>query len=134
MQGIATSRSARCRISPLDRLSPIKEVAQIGAAIGREFTYRLLAAIAPLSSIALQSALERLTLAGLIFSRGEPPDSTYTFKHALLQDAREAESSHDPCRCSQSCTRLGCSSSTCSSRRAGWKPRICFFAINSASP
>ena len=74
----------------LDRLSPIKEVAQIGAAIGREFTYRLLAAIAPISSIALQSALEQLTLAGLIFSRGEPPDSTYTFKHALLQDAAYA--------------------------------------------
>ena len=74
----------------LDRLSPIKEVAQIGAAIGREFTYRLLAAITPISSIALQSALEQLTLAGLIFSRGEPPDSTYTFKHALLQDAAYA--------------------------------------------
>ena len=50
----------------------------------------MLAAIAPLSSIALQSALEQLTLAGLIFSRGEPPDSTYTFKHALLQDAAYA--------------------------------------------
>src|SRR5262249_35146734 len=74
----------------LDRLSPIKEVAQIGAAIGREFTYRLLAAVAPISGIALQSALEQLTRAGLIFSRGEPPDSTYIFKHALLQDAAYA--------------------------------------------
>src|SRR5262249_58124577 len=54
--------------------------------------------------------------------------------HPAWDSRREAESSQDPCRCSQSCTRLGCSSSTCSSRRAGWKPRICFFATNSASP
>src|SRR6266508_4001850 len=74
----------------LDRLSPIKEVAQIGAAIGREFTYRLLAAVAPISGIALQSALAQLTHAGLIFSRGEPPDSSYIFKHVLLQDAAYA--------------------------------------------
>src|SRR5262249_52400501 len=74
----------------LDRLSAIKEVAQIGAAIGREFTYRLLAAVAPISGNALQSALEQLTRAGLIFGRGEPPDSTYIFKHALLQDAAYA--------------------------------------------
>ena len=74
----------------LDRLNAIKEIAQIGAAIGREFTYRLLAAVAPISGIALQSALEQLTRAGLIFERGEPPDSTYTFKHALLQEAAYA--------------------------------------------
>src|SRR6266576_2354434 len=74
----------------LDRLSAIKEVAQIGAAIGREFTYRLLAAVVPISGNALQSALEQLTRAGLIFGRGAPPDSTYTFKHALLQDAAYA--------------------------------------------
>jgi class 3 adenylate cyclase/predicted ATPase len=74
----------------LDRLSAVKEVAQIGAAIGREFTYRLLAAVAPISGIALQSALEQLTRAGLIFSHGQPPDSTYIFKHALLQDAAYA--------------------------------------------
>jgi predicted ATPase len=74
----------------LDRLSTIKEVAQIGAAIGREFTYRLLAAVAPIAGNALQSALDQLTRAGLIFCRGEPPDSTYIFKHALLQDAAYA--------------------------------------------
>jgi class 3 adenylate cyclase/predicted ATPase len=74
----------------LDRLSPIKEIAQIGAVIGREFTHRLLAAVAPISGIALQSALDQLMRAGLIFSHGEPPDSTYTFKHALLQDAAYA--------------------------------------------
>jgi predicted ATPase/class 3 adenylate cyclase len=71
----------------LDPLGAIKEVAQIGAAIGREFTYRLIAAVAPISGIELKSALKQLTRAGLIFGRGEPPDSTYIFKHALLQDA-----------------------------------------------
>jgi class 3 adenylate cyclase/predicted ATPase len=74
----------------LDRLSPIKEIAQISAAIGREFTYRLLAAVAPISGNALQSALGQLARAGLIFGRGEPPDSTYIFKHALLQEAAYA--------------------------------------------
>ena len=71
----------------LDRLNAIKEIAQIGAAIGREFTYRLVAAVAPISGFTLQTALEQLTRAGLIFSSGEPPDCTYTFKHALLQEA-----------------------------------------------
>ena len=71
----------------LDRLNAVKEIAQIGAAIGREFTYRLVAAVAPISGVALQTALEQLSRAGLIFCRGEPPDCTYTFKHALLQGA-----------------------------------------------
>ena len=74
----------------LDRLSTVKEVAQISAGIGREFTYRLLAAVAAISGTALQLALEQLTRAGLIFCRGEPPDATYIFKHALLQDAAYA--------------------------------------------
>jgi DNA-binding response OmpR family regulator/class 3 adenylate cyclase/predicted ATPase len=71
----------------LDRLGPVKEIAQIGAAIGREFSYRLLAAIAPLSGPPLQAALAQLAAPELIFVRGEPPDSTYVFKHALVQDA-----------------------------------------------
>jgi len=71
----------------LDRLNAVKEIAQIGAAIGREFTYRLVSAVAPLSGTPLQDALEQLSRAGLIFSLGEPPDCTYTFKHALLQEA-----------------------------------------------
>jgi class 3 adenylate cyclase/predicted ATPase len=71
----------------LDRLAPIKEVAQIGAAIGREFPYRLLAALTPMSASSLDSALAQLTAADLIYSRGQPPDSTYVFKHALVQDA-----------------------------------------------
>jgi predicted ATPase len=71
----------------LDRLGPAKEIAQIGAAIGREFSYRLLAAVAPVSGPALHAALAQLAAPELIFVRGEPPDSTYVFKHALVQDA-----------------------------------------------
>jgi predicted ATPase/DNA-binding response OmpR family regulator/class 3 adenylate cyclase len=71
----------------LDRLGPVKEIAQIGAAIGREFSYRLLAAVAPISGPPLQAALAQLAAPELIFARGEPPDSTYVFRHALVQDA-----------------------------------------------
>jgi predicted ATPase len=74
----------------LDRLGPIKEIAQIGAAIGREFSYRLLAAVAPGGSLRLNTALAQLSARELIFVRGEPPDSTYIFKHALVQDAAYA--------------------------------------------
>jgi class 3 adenylate cyclase/predicted ATPase len=71
----------------LDRLGPAKEVAQIGAAIGREFSHALLAAVAHKSEADLGSALERLVTAGLLFRQGVPPHATYLFKHALLQDA-----------------------------------------------
>ncbi len=71
----------------LDRHAPIKEIAQIGAVLGREFSYRLLAAVAPTSTAFLQAALTQLTAAELIFERGQRPDSIYTFKHALVQDA-----------------------------------------------
>ncbi len=71
----------------LDRLQPVKEVAQTAACIGRDFDYRLLKAISPLDDSALQDALERLTNAELIFRRGVPPDATYIFKHALVRDA-----------------------------------------------
>jgi predicted ATPase len=71
----------------LDRLQPVKEVAQTAACIGRDFDYRLLKAVSPLDDAALQDALERLTRAELIFRRGVPPDSTYIFKHALVRDA-----------------------------------------------
>src|SRR5262249_12556519 len=74
----------------LDRLIAIQPVSQSGAAFGPEFTYRRPAAVPPISGNALQSALEQLPRAGLIFGRGEPPDSTYIFKHALLQDAAYA--------------------------------------------
>jgi class 3 adenylate cyclase/predicted ATPase len=72
----------------LDRIGPIgKEVAQVGAAIGREFSYDLLAAIAHRSDRELRGALDRLIGAGLVFRRGEPPDANFLFKHALVQDA-----------------------------------------------
>ncbi|MFO0613391.1 MAG: adenylate/guanylate cyclase domain-containing protein [Polyangiaceae bacterium] len=71
----------------LDRLDGCKEIAQIGACIGREFSYRLMAKVAPLAGDDLSEALERLTEAGLVTRRNEPPAATYTFKHALVQDA-----------------------------------------------
>ena len=71
----------------LDRLAPIREVAQIGACIGREFSYELLAAISPLKGAKLDDALEQLSSTGLLFRRGTPPQALYTFKHALVQDA-----------------------------------------------
>ena len=71
----------------LDRLGPAKEVAQIGAAIGREFSHALLASVARKPEAELQSALDRLIAAGLLFRQGAPPHATYLFKHALVQDA-----------------------------------------------
>jgi len=71
----------------LDRLAPVRLVAQIGAAIGREFSYELLRAVARLSEDELQTALGRLVASELVFQRGSPPDAVYAFKHALVQDA-----------------------------------------------
>jgi len=71
----------------LDRLAPVKEVAQIGAVIGRDFSHELLATITPLGAHTLRAALAQLLAAELVFRRGVPPDVTYTFKHALVQDA-----------------------------------------------
>ena len=71
----------------LDRLAPAKEVAQIGAAIGREFSHRLLAEVSPAHVNKLNDALGQLVESDLIFRRGKPPDATYVFKHALVQDA-----------------------------------------------
>ena len=71
----------------LDRFMAVKEIAQIGAAIGREFSYELIAAVAPMSQPQLDSALAQLTDSGLAFRRGAPPEATYAFKHALVQDA-----------------------------------------------
>ena len=70
----------------LDRLAPVKETAQVAAAIGREFSYRLLEAVSPIQGPALQDALAQLMAAELIHGRGAPPDATYVFKHALVQD------------------------------------------------
>jgi class 3 adenylate cyclase/tetratricopeptide (TPR) repeat protein len=71
----------------LDRFMPVKEIAQIGAAIGRTFDYELIAAVAPIPQAQLDDALLQLSESGLAFRRGTPPDAIYTFKHALVQDA-----------------------------------------------
>ena len=71
----------------LDRLGPAKEVAQIGAAIGREFSHGLISAVTRKPEAELGSALNRLVQAGLVFRQGVPPHATYLFKHALVQDA-----------------------------------------------
>ena len=71
----------------LDRLGSAKEVAQIGAVIGREFPHALIAAVARKAELELRSALDRLIEAGLLFSQGVPPHANYLFKHALVQDA-----------------------------------------------
>jgi predicted ATPase len=71
----------------LDRLGPAKEVAQIGAAIGREFSHSLLVAVVRKPEVELNSALDRLIAAGLLFRQGVPPNATYLFKHVMVQDA-----------------------------------------------
>ena len=71
----------------LDRLGSAKEVAQIGAVIGRQFSHALLAAVMPKAEVELGSALDRLIQSGLLFRQGVPPHATYLFKHALVQDA-----------------------------------------------
>jgi predicted ATPase len=71
----------------LDRLGPAKEVAQIGAAIGREFSHSLLVAVGNKPETDLGSALDRLIAAGLLFRNGVPPHASYLFNHALVQDS-----------------------------------------------
>ncbi|WP_247517018.1 adenylate/guanylate cyclase domain-containing protein [Bradyrhizobium sp. 190] len=71
----------------LDRLGPAKEVAQIGAAIGREFSHALVAAVVCKPEPELGASLDRLIRAGLLFRKGMPPHAIYLFKHALVQDA-----------------------------------------------
>lgn len=72
----------------LDRLGlAVKEIAQVGAAIGREFAYERLAAVTDRTDAELEAGLHQLVTAGLMFRRGTPPQAFYTFKHALVQDA-----------------------------------------------
>jgi class 3 adenylate cyclase/predicted ATPase len=71
----------------LDRLGPAREVAQIGAVIGRDFSYALLRAVAERDDTALQAALDLLAEADVLLVQGLPPDADYRFKHALIQDA-----------------------------------------------
>jgi class 3 adenylate cyclase/tetratricopeptide (TPR) repeat protein len=74
-------------LARLDRLAPVREVAQIAAALGRQFSHELISAVASMPQQKLDDALSQLVQAELIFQRGEPPESEYTFKHALVQDA-----------------------------------------------
>ena len=84
----------------LDRLGSAKEVAQIGAAIGREFSHDLLAAVVrkPEAEADVGAALDRLIAAGLLFRQGVPPHATYFFKHALVQDAAYGRLLREPRR------------------------------------
>jgi predicted ATPase len=91
----------------LDRLGPAREVAQIGAVVGRDFSYGLLHAVALMEDKPLQAALERLAEADILLVQGLPPESDYRFKHALIQDAayenllksRAAAIAPPRCRC-----------------------------------
>ncbi len=74
-------------LARLDRLAPVREVAQTGAALGRQFSHELIGAVAPMPQPQLDDALAQLVGAELIYRRGLPPDAECTFKHALVQDA-----------------------------------------------
>src|SRR5262249_57106850 len=74
----------------LDQLNTAKEVAQLGAVLGREFAYELLQAITPQDEETLQAGLAQLVGAELLYQRGRPPRARYIFKHALIQDAAYA--------------------------------------------
>ncbi len=71
----------------LDRLAPVRKSAEIGAAIGREFSHELIAAVSNLSEKELREALDQLVASELVYRRGTPPDAVYTFKHVLVQEA-----------------------------------------------
>jgi len=74
-------------IGRLGRRKQVRELAQVGACIGREFSHELLAAVSPYKGAEFEEELQRLTRTGLVFRRGVGTDATYTFKHALVQDA-----------------------------------------------
>ena len=78
--------STNSLMARLDRLAPVKEIGQIGAAIGREFSYSLLRALVGRDETALKDALAQLEDAELVFRRGDPPEAIYSFKHALVQE------------------------------------------------
>ena len=71
----------------LDRQGLGKPVAQLGATLGREFSYEVLRAVAPLDEVTLQQGLEQLVHAEILYQRGLPPQAQYFFKHALIQEA-----------------------------------------------
>jgi predicted ATPase len=71
----------------LDRMAPVKEIAQLGATLGRKFSYEVLHVVSPLDETTLQQGLRQLVEAELLYQRGLPPQAKYIFKHALIQDA-----------------------------------------------
>src|SRR5207248_6367479 len=70
----------------LDRLATVKSLAQLGATLGREFSYALLQAVSPWDESTLQRGLHQLVAAEFLYQQGLPPQATYVFKHALIQD------------------------------------------------
>src|SRR3974390_877641 len=82
----------------LDRLGPAKEVAQIGAALGREFSHALLAAVVREPEADVGLALDRLVQSGLLLQQGVAPDATYSFKHVLVRDAAYSTLLREPRR------------------------------------
>src|SRR4029453_14731227 len=71
----------------LDRLATVKSLAQLGATLGREFSYELLQAVAPWDEGSLRRGLQQLVTAEFLYQQGLPPQATYVFKHALIQEA-----------------------------------------------
>ena len=71
----------------LDRLAAVKSLAQLGATLGREFAYALLHAVSPWDEETLRRGLHQLVEAEFLYQQGLPPQATYTFKHALIQEA-----------------------------------------------
>lgn len=78
----------------LDRMGPFKRIAQIGATIGREFSYETLHAVADTPAEQIEAALDHLEAAGLVIRRGDPPDALYAFKHVMIQNAAHASLLH----------------------------------------
>jgi class 3 adenylate cyclase/tetratricopeptide (TPR) repeat protein len=74
-------------LARLDRMGSVRDVVQVASAIGREFTYELLHAVCPLDETELRRELTKLIQAEILFAKGRPPQSSYLFKHALIQDA-----------------------------------------------
>ena len=70
----------------LDRLGTARQVAQLGATLGREFSYEVIQAVAPLDEVVLQHELAQLVAAELVYQRGLPPQARYLFKHPLIQE------------------------------------------------
>ena len=91
---IVLKKSVTALMARLDRLGPMRRVAQIGAAIGREFPHALVRVVSQPPEDELQDSLARLVASELVFQRGTPPDAVYSFKHALVQDVAHGSLLH----------------------------------------